>query len=124
MRRLACASVLLGSTCALLSLPRDARAAPKQAGSNLQLGIITPDSSAIGDRMSLDVTFRAPAEGDIERHTVADGGRVRRDDPELEVAPRLLRCGARVTRKTQQGASGAEEHAGASQPSHSTVSLG
>src|SRR5438270_13181486 len=58
MKRLACAIVLAGSACVLAAVPRGGWAAPARAASELQLNIITPDPSSIGDRLSLDVSFR------------------------------------------------------------------
>ncbi len=58
MKRLACAVVLAGSAYAVAASPVEARANPSWSASNLELSIITPDPGSIGDRISLDVSFR------------------------------------------------------------------
>ncbi|HXG23297.1 MAG TPA: Ig-like domain-containing protein, partial [Chthonomonadales bacterium] len=66
MKRLACALVLIGMASALAISSSDARAAPRRAVDDIQLSIITPDPGSIGDRMSLDVSFRGSPVETIE----------------------------------------------------------
>jgi hypothetical protein len=66
MKRLACALVLIGVASALAIGPSDARAAPRRVADDIQLSIITPDPSSIGDRISLDVSFRGSPVETIE----------------------------------------------------------
>src|SRR5215213_10174836 len=60
MKRLACALVVAGSAGTLAGAAQDARAAkPAQAKvGGLQLSILTPDPSSIGDQVSLDVVCK------------------------------------------------------------------
>src|SRR5947207_2405600 len=58
MNRLACALVLAGSVCLFAANPGDARAAPPSSKSDLELSIMTPDPGSIGDKITLDVSFR------------------------------------------------------------------
>jgi LysM repeat protein len=58
MKRLACALALAGSAGAVAGVPCEARAAQTRATGGLQLSIITPDPTSIGDRLSLDVVCK------------------------------------------------------------------
>src|SRR5579871_4828367 len=58
MKRLACALVLAGSAGVLTGASVDAKAAPTRASDKLLLSILTPDPASIGDRLSLDVSYR------------------------------------------------------------------
>src|SRR5512142_2092692 len=66
MKRLACALVVAGCACALLSCPRNVQAARARASSDLHLSVLTPDPAEISDRVSLDVSFRGGAVDVVE----------------------------------------------------------
>lgn len=58
MKRLACAIVLAGSAYALTGTVCAANAAPARQTDKLSLSILSPDPASIGDRLSLDVSYR------------------------------------------------------------------
>ena len=66
MKRLACALVLAGSACALTGVQYEADASPARATDKLLLSILTPDPASIGDRVSLDVSYRGSAVDVVE----------------------------------------------------------
>lgn len=66
MKTLACALALAGGLSVMSITPHAAYAAQARAPSGLQLSVLTPDPGSIGDRMSLDVTFRGGAVETVE----------------------------------------------------------
>src|SRR4051812_35381935 len=60
MKSLTCALVMAGSAVTFAVITCDAKAGPavKRAPDKLQLSILTPDPNSLGDRMSLDVSYR------------------------------------------------------------------
>jgi LysM repeat protein len=66
MKRLACALVLTGTLGILAARPPVALAQQTRSATGLQLSILTPDSSSIGDRLSLDVSFRGGVVDSVE----------------------------------------------------------
>jgi LysM repeat protein len=66
MKRIACALVLAGTASALTWAQHDAKAAPTRVSSGLQLSILTPDPTSIGDLLSLDVVCKGGVVDKIE----------------------------------------------------------
>ncbi len=68
MNRLACAIVLAGTAgvCALFAPVAHAKGPSARAGQGVQLSLITPDPNSIGDRLSVDVSYRGGTVESVE----------------------------------------------------------
>lgn len=66
MKRFACAVLLAGSLSAIAIVPVTAGPGRARPQAGLQLSVITPDPNSIGDRMSIDVSFKGAMVESVE----------------------------------------------------------